>query len=70
MSAVLSRPSVKPPTPDRLLMHLAAFALCLSVFGVLIRGCGSTVQAPERRLELVPNTFISSQVARSQTHAK
>ena len=66
MYAVMSRPGVKPPNPDRLLMHLAVFALCIGVFVVLSRGCGSTAQAPERRFELVPDHFPNSNIARSK----
>ena len=66
MYAALTRPGLRPPGQDRLFLHLAVFALCAFLFFVLVRGCGSTAQAPEPRFELVPDHFPNSNIARSK----
>jgi hypothetical protein len=65
MSAVLSHPGAKPPPTDWPLTQLVIFALYIGAFIVLVRGCGSTAQAPEPRFQLVPDIFPTLNVARS-----
>lgn len=59
-------PRFDPPYQDRHGFVYTVFALlCVTVFFWTVRGCSSTVYAPERRYHVVPDSIPRPYVARS-----
>ncbi len=66
MSIALVRTRFLPPGDNRFWTHAATFAICALVMFILVRGCGSPAQVPDRLFDPNNDRIPYLDIARSK----